>query len=354
MPPGGSAGANVVIASAFTPSPSQQMGIDFSKNLAYIYEGTPASRAIKSVDLTNGSVQTVLSLSGLPSGITVKTISVTQLPYVTTASATSITGSSAVLGGTVIRSDAGVTSRGLVYSSSNQTPTIGGTNVIQAVNGSGTGIFSATISSLSPVTTYYVRSYATSSAGTAYGTVTSFTTKSNDANLNSFALNNGTLSPTFASGTTSYTASVANSVSVIEVTPGLSNSGASVRVNNSPVSSGSAFPVALNVGSNTINAVVTAADGTTTKTYTFTITRAASNDANLSAITVNNGNLTPTFDTNTTSYTVSVPNSQTALNISATVRQPNATFKVSGAPVASGQNISYNFLRILKCFQLCF
>ncbi|RFZ91028.1 hypothetical protein D0C36_18975 [Mucilaginibacter conchicola] len=340
VPPGGSVGANVVIASAFTPSPSQQMGIDFSKNLAYIYEGTPASRAIKTVDLTNGSVQTVLNLAGLPSGITVKTISVTQLPYVTTASAASVTGSSAVLGGTVTRSDAAVTGRGVVYSSSNQTPTIGGNGVTQAVNGNGTGTFSASIS-LSAATTYYARAYATSSVGTTYGSVVSFATQSNDANLSNLAINSGPLSPLFGSGTTSYTASVANSISVIEVTPTINNANASVRVNNNPVSSGSAFPVALNVGSNTISTVVTAQDGTT-KTYTVTVTRAASSDANLSAITVDNATLTPAFNTNTTSYTVSIPNLYSYVSMSATVNQPNATLKNNGYPKISGQTYYYN------------
>ncbi|MBH8567410.1 putative Ig domain-containing protein [Microvirga sp. STS02] len=98
-------------------------------------------------------------------------------PTVTTAAATGITINSAVLGGNVT-ADGGdaVTARGVVYSSTATTPAIGGGGVTQAANGTGTGAFSATISSLTPGTTYYVRAYATNSVGTSYGAVVSFTT----------------------------------------------------------------------------------------------------------------------------------------------------------------------------------
>jgi uncharacterized protein (TIGR02145 family) len=43
-------------------------------------------------------------------------------------------------------------------------------------NGTGTGIFSSKLSLMTPHTTYYVRAYATNSAGTAYGNEMSFTT----------------------------------------------------------------------------------------------------------------------------------------------------------------------------------
>ncbi|MDB5268891.1 MAG: hypothetical protein JWP58_1931 [Hymenobacter sp.] len=98
-------------------------------------------------------------------------------PTVTTAAATSITSTSAVLGGSVT-ADGGdaVTGRGVVYSPTNTTPAIAGTGVTQDANGTGTGTFSKTISALTPGTTYYVRAYATNSAGTSYGAVQSFTT----------------------------------------------------------------------------------------------------------------------------------------------------------------------------------
>ncbi len=66
-----------------------------------------------------------------------------------------------------------VTSRGIAYSSSTSSPTISNSTV---VNGSGTGSYTCSMSSLEPNTTYYVRAFATNSEGTSYGTALNFTT----------------------------------------------------------------------------------------------------------------------------------------------------------------------------------
>ncbi len=102
------------------------------------------------------------------------------------------------------------------------------------------------------------------------------TTTSTDATLSGLVLSSGTLSPTFAAGTTSYTVSVANTVTSITITPTVNTSGATVKVAGTTVASGSASASqALSVGTNTLAIVVTAADGSTTETYTLTATRAA-------------------------------------------------------------------------------
>jgi protocatechuate 3,4-dioxygenase beta subunit len=104
----------------------------------------------------------------------------------------------------------------------------------------------------------------------------SSTTASTDASLSGLALSSGTLSPTFASGTTSYTVSVANTVTALTLTPTVNTSGATVKVAGTAVASGDASASqALAVGTNAISIVVTAADGSTTETYTVTATRAA-------------------------------------------------------------------------------
>jgi LPXTG-motif cell wall-anchored protein len=103
----------------------------------------------------------------------------------------------------------------------------------------------------------------------------SFTTASTDASLSALTLSEGALSPDFASGTDDYTASVGNSVSSVTITPTASHSGATITVNGNSVTSGAASgEIALNVGENTIEIEVTAQDGTTTNTYTVTVTRA--------------------------------------------------------------------------------
>lgn len=102
---------------------------------------------------------------------------------------------------------------------------------------------------------------------------------SSDADLSNLALSSGSLSPAFASGTTTYTASVANSVSSVTVTPTVSDAGASVTVESVAVTSGQpSGAISLSTGSNTISVVVTAADTTTTKTYTIIITRGSAAD----------------------------------------------------------------------------
>ena len=94
-------------------------------------------------------------------------------PAVTTATQSGVTATSAALGGNVT-SDGGasVTDRGIVWGTSTG-PTTADNKV---ANGTGTGSFSATVSSLPVATTVFVRAYATNSVTTSYGNEISFTT----------------------------------------------------------------------------------------------------------------------------------------------------------------------------------
>ncbi|MCX6334779.1 MAG: DUF1566 domain-containing protein [Bacteroidia bacterium] len=95
------------------------------------------------------------------------------LPTVTTTEATSITISSATSGGNVTTDGSEtVTARGVCWNTSSN-PT---TSNNKTIDGTGTGSYSSSISGLAPVTKYYVRAYATNSAGTAYGNDLTFTT----------------------------------------------------------------------------------------------------------------------------------------------------------------------------------
>ena len=77
-------------------------------------------------------------------------------------------------GGGTITSDGGasVTERGVCWSTAHN-PTISDS---KTSDGMGTGTFTSSISGLNSVTTYYVRAYATNSAGIAYGNEITFTT----------------------------------------------------------------------------------------------------------------------------------------------------------------------------------
>jgi uncharacterized repeat protein (TIGR02543 family) len=157
------------------------------------------------------------------------------------------------------------------------------------------------------------------------------------ATLSALSLSSGSLSPSFASGTTSYTASVPNTTTSLTVTPTVSDSTATVKVNGTSVTSGSASgSIALNVGSNTITVLGTAQDGSTTASYTITVTRASSSVATLSNLGLSTGSLSPSFASGTTGYTASVPYTTTSLTVTPTVSDSTATVKVNGTSVASG------------------
>jgi uncharacterized protein (TIGR02145 family) len=98
-----------------------------------------------------------------------------SLPVLSTTQVTGIKSTSALGGGNI--TDGGgltVTARGVVWS--NQANTTLENNKGFTNDGSGVGQFTSEIAGLEPVTTYYVRAYATNSAGTAYGNQVIFTT----------------------------------------------------------------------------------------------------------------------------------------------------------------------------------
>jgi gliding motility-associated-like protein len=181
-----------------------------------------------------------------------------------------------------------------------------------------------------------ITTVVTAQDGTTTKTYTITVTRTVNANLASLALSSGTLSPAFAAATTAYTASVSNATSSITVTPTVSDPLATVAVNGTSVTSGSASAaIPLNVGSNTITTVVTAEDGTTTQTYTVNVTRVSS-DAALSALTLSAGTLSPVFTPGTNTYTASVNNAATSVTITPTTDDATATVQVNGVTVASG------------------
>ena len=160
---------------------------------------------------------------------------------------------------------------------------------------------------------------------------------SSDADLSALSLSSGTLAPAFAAGTTSYTASVSNATTSLTVTPTVADATASVTVNGVATTSGNASgAIALAVGANTLTTVVTAQDGTTTKTYTVMVTRAGSGDANLSALALSGGSISPAFAPSTTGYTMSIAAATASITVTPTVNEPNAAVTVNGVAVASG------------------
>ena len=91
-----------------------------------------------------------------------------------------------------------------------------------------------------------------------------------NASLSSLSISGATLVPAFSRSVTSYTTTVPNSTDSVDVSATTSDGNASFTING-----GTNATVALAVGDNTISIVVTAEDGTTTRTYTIVVTRAS-------------------------------------------------------------------------------
>ena len=137
---------------------------------------TGASGSSITVNPTSSTPYTVTGTNSLGcTGNATVTVTVTpvSLATVNTANVTNITTSTATCGGSV-SSDAcsPVTARGVCWSTSHN-PTVAGSHT---TNGTGTGTFTSNLTGLAVNTTYYVRAYATTAAGTAYGTEKTFTT----------------------------------------------------------------------------------------------------------------------------------------------------------------------------------
>ncbi len=146
---------------------------------------------------------------------------------------------------------------------------------------------------------------------------------SSDANLSALALSDGiVLDPTFSSAVTAYSANVGAEVSSVMVAATASHAGAQVEIEPGEL-------VELSVGANAVTATVTAQDGTTRKAYVITVTRAASSDANLSALALSDGVvLDPTFSSAVTAYSASVGAEVSSVMVAATASHAGAQVEI--------------------------
>ncbi|PAW93990.1 hypothetical protein CKK33_10980 [Mucilaginibacter sp. MD40] len=134
---------------------------------------------------------------------------------------------------------------------------------------------------------------------------------------------------------TNYTSSVANNVDSIKIAATLTDPNGSLKVNGTPISSG-ALSNALGFVNNSayIAIEVTAEDGSTTHTYTITVNKRGSSNANISDLVMVPGvTLTQTFPGN---YSASVNSSLNSVQLKAKTEDANATIQINGNPVISG------------------
>jgi len=198
---------------------------------------------------------------------------------------------------------------------------------------------STTSRTINPTSARYFRTYFTKglNANTQLASVMEFELyQAYSAQLTNLAISAGTLTPIFSSGTTTYTASI--NISNINVTPTAFSPTAVIKVNNVVVTSGQPSLVNLTFGSNTI--IVNVTDGAVIQNYTITVTRAGS--ANLNTLIVKDNSsvivpLSPTFDKTNLAYNAKTDIDATSVTFTPTVEDPQASVKVNGTTVASGQ-----------------
>lgn len=163
---------------------------------------------------------------------------------------------------------------------------------------------------------------------------------SGNNNLSALTVTPGPLTPTFDSALLIYTVDVASDVTSVDVSATKADPNAvlsgSIADPGAGQATGQATVPLTGPGTDTSVSITVTAPNGDFKTYTITVHRAASNNSNLSALSVAPGSLDPSpFDPNQVTYTVSVDNSVTSVMISATKSDPQATMSALGSVIAA-------------------
>ncbi len=160
----------------------------------------------------------------------------------------------------------------------------------------------------------------------------------NNAVVTALQVGNSILSPTFSSSKNTYTANMTKGATGVTVYMTTENPEATITVNGDPVTPGvRTSTIPMNVGANTLNIVVSAPDGITTKTYTVTVNRPPSNNASFTSIALSPTTaLAGTTGPATLNFTATVPYSVSSIQVVPTAADAGATIAVNGVAVTSG------------------
>ncbi|WP_316828957.1 MBG domain-containing protein, partial [Pedobacter miscanthi] len=286
------------------------------------------------------------------------TFTTLSLPTVTTAVPGTITTTSAVLGGNVTAAgSSAVTDRGIVYSLTTN-PTVANTKV---QNGTGIGVFSATVSSFASNTLYYVKAYAINGGGPSYGAEQTFTTASSTITAGSTFPAGLTTTYGVTSSSTSIAVSGTNISAGITATP---SSTANFEVSADDITYG---PSATIGSSGTVSGTVyvrlkstAAANAAITGSVTLTSTGSNSPVITIPTSSVAKATLTYTADLKSKIYGAAIPtltgtvsgfvNSETvavttgtlSFTTSATISSSVGSFAINGTGLTA---VNYSFVQ---------
>lgn len=155
---------------------------------------------------------------------------------------------------------------------------------------------------------------------------------SNNANLKSLTVENATISPAFAVGTTSYKASVPYSTSSLKISAAAEHAGAKVEITNNTLTPN---------GTTKVKITVTAEDGTT-KQYVISTFRARdpnyveSSVNTLDSLSVEGFPISPAFSADKTDYAIYVPYETESVTVSAQATDSKSKVtvpEISGIPM---------------------
>lgn len=199
----------------------------------------------------------------------------------------------------------------------------------------------ATIQLGGPGTTTQVEITVTAQSGSSktYRIDVERAAPSSDNNLSALSVTPGTLAPSFAANTLSYTMDV--STDVTEVTVAATKSDPDAVMSGSltagtGVATGQATLPLGGPGTTTQVSITMTAPNGSSKTYTIGVNRAApSTDNNLSNLTVSAGSLVPAFAPGTPAYSVDVSAADETITVRATKSDPNAVMSASGSVIAA-------------------
>lgn len=149
------------------------------------------------------------------------------------------------------------------------------------------------------------------------------------------------LSPAFSGATTNYTADVGGAIANITIRPTAINASGNTTIriqkpdgSTTPITSGQVSPaLPVNFGTNSFTVTVDAPGAT--KAYVIVVTRGA--NANLNALLLSAGGLTPAFQPATTDYTAKTGFSTPTTTVTATLSDTSSTLTVNGQAADSGQ-----------------